>query len=387
MKLPLKDYLKHVYRILLLYYRFLLQKRMVGRKKYIACIKKYFSENLDKIEYQMLIPKRKIEFNEIDKKFLDEDIYCNILIKKNKDQGYIQPEIFLCKFKNIKFFGHSGVVSYKNKPLLDTARTVARLRNWSFSVDSIFLRHRKMKGVYTSLMHIVNYVFYHILLENLPRCYGIYKINEPEINVIIPWYIPKYQIELFKIFLDRRFKFIRIKPNEVWEIETFYFSSFWHIDCSAYIPKELIEFVRNKVFSYYGIKSDIKERKRRLFLSRAKVNSRHILNYRELVDLLNKYGFEELHPQDLPFKRQVEIFNEAEIVIGSEGSAFTNIIFGTNLKVIIIFPPSIIQTHYLLFCKAMGHTFKYIVGYDGRKNIDCKVDLREVEIILKELIA
>jgi len=383
-KLPLKKYLKHVYKTLFFYYRFFLQKRIVGRKKYIASIKRHFSENLSEIEYQTLVPKRKVKFNEIDKKFLDEDIDCNILIKKNKDKGYIQKEVFFCKLRNVKFFGHSGGLAIGKKPLLESTCTLTRLRNFTLTVDSILLKHRKMKGVYTSIMHIFNHVFYHFLIENIPRFYGISKMEESKINLIIPRHTPKWQFEILKIFLDDRFRLMTIYPNEVWHLEDFYFSSCWHIDCSSYIPKELVEFVRNKVFTYYGIKN--KGKKRRLILSRAKMSTRRIKNREEFTILLKKYNFEEIHPQELSFKEQVEIFYSAEIVIGVAGSAFSNIIFSDNLKVIQIFPPDQIITHTMLFCKSLGFSFKYIIGYDENKRKDCKVELYQVEILIKELL-
>ncbi len=179
-----KHFFSSIYAILLKYYLFYLQKRMVSKKNYIPSIKRYFSNNLNEINYRTLIPKRKFEFNREEKEFLNENIACSKRIKNNRDKGYTQKEIFLCKLKNVKFFGHSGVVVYDDKPLLDTACTLTRLRKFTRSVDNIFYKHKKMKGVYTSILGLFPFNFHHFLIENIPRFYGISQIKEKKINVI-----------------------------------------------------------------------------------------------------------------------------------------------------------------------------------------------------------
>ncbi len=171
------------------------------------------------------------------------------------------------------------------------------------------------------------------------------------------------------------------------ELKNYYYSSFFFIDCSIYFPKELLNYMRNKVFTHYGIIPKPKERNKRIILSRVKMGHRIIKNSVDFINLLKKYDFKVIHPQDLSFKEQVEIFNSAEIVIGMMGSSFSNILFGYNLKVIIFFPPSAIITHYMLFCKSLGFTYRYIIGHDQNEKHDCNIDLNKVEEIIKELIA
>ncbi len=383
-QVSLKHVFTDVFANFLHYYRIYNQRKLISKKKYIPSIKTHFSTNLEEINYRTLIPQRKIEFTESEKAFFNENIICSKLIKKNKDKGYIQREVFLCKFQNITYFAPTGTLAIKDKPMIETACTLTRLKTIAKTVDSLLLKHRKMKGVYTSIMHVYNHVYYHFLIENIPRFYGISKIEDPKINLIIPKDTPGWQLEILRIFLDKRFDLMPIEINEVWELEKFYFSSFWHVDCSAYIPRELVDFMRKKIFNHYGINPNI-ERKRKIILSREKIKRRRILNRKDFLDLLERYNFENVNPQDLSFKEQVELANSADIIIGMVGSAFSNIVFGTNLKVIVIFPPSLIISHYLLFCKSLNFTYKYIIGYNENKKFDCEVNLKELEEILKEL--
>ncbi len=386
LRIRIKHLIEDLFNNILFYYRLFLQRQMVSKKKFIKNISNYYSENLDDIEYQNLVQKKKIKFTNEEKNFLDLNIICSKNIKKNKEKGYDQKEVFLCKLKNVKFFGHSGGLTKKKKSLLESTATLNRLRNYTRTVDSVLLIHRKMKGVYTSILHIENHVYYHFLIECVPRFYGISQIEESKINLIIPADTPNWQFEILKIFLDKRFKLIKINRNEVWRIENFYFSSLWHVDCSGYIPHELLAFLRKRIFDYYGINRNI-ERKRRLFLSREKIKQRHILNRKEFLELINKYDFEEIHPQDLTFKEQIELVNSAEIIIGVVGSAFTNIIFGTNLKLIEIFPPSRIVSHFMLLCKSLNFKHKYVIGYKENLKSNLYVDINEIEKLIKELLA
>ena len=119
-KVPQYHFLLNIYFNFLDIFCAYLQKRMVLKEKYIPKIKKHFSD-LYEINYTKLISPQKIQFNNIELDYLNEDIACSKIIKKNKDRGYTQREIFLCKFQNIKFFGHTGVLAIKDKPLLETA--------------------------------------------------------------------------------------------------------------------------------------------------------------------------------------------------------------------------------------------------------------------------
>ncbi|KKK82160.1 hypothetical protein LCGC14_2806190 [marine sediment metagenome] len=132
------------------------------------------------------------------------------------------------KFQNIIFFAPTGTLAIKDKPMIETACTLARLKTIAKTVDSLLLKHRKMKGVYTSIMHVYNHVYYHFLIENIPRFYGISKIKEETINIIISDEIRKWKIEILKIFYEKSFNFIPIRRNEVWELENYYYSSLYY---------------------------------------------------------------------------------------------------------------------------------------------------------------
>ncbi|KKK85766.1 hypothetical protein LCGC14_2770020, partial [marine sediment metagenome] len=88
---------------------------------------------------------------------------------------------------------------------------------------------------------------------------------------------------------------------------------------------------------------------------------------------------------DLPFRKQVELFHSAEIIIGVHGAGLANIVFSENLKIIEIHPPKEIKTHYFMLSKALNVEYRYIIGEDQDKNDNFEVNLSKFSEILKQL--
>ncbi|MFX1392245.1 MAG: DUF563 domain-containing protein [Promethearchaeota archaeon] len=374
--------------------------RILLKGAYISNIKQYFSNNLEEINYLAITPKFFIKFSKEEMNFLgsaNQDSIRNfteiqsIILKK-----YINPEIsikfnfqrevFLCMFKNIKFYGDTGFLVLNKKVLIESAYNPFRYCMPRMDFQGFHIK-RKIKGVHTSIMYWDYDNYYHFFIDNLPRLYAILKIKEPKINLIVPKDYRKFYLEIIKIFLDKRFKIVYINPNEVWEIERFYFPSFCsnvNIYCRHYIPKLYLDFMKEKIFKKLEIKK--RSQNNRIYISRKKARNRRLLNEDELLGILKKYNFKKIHCEDLSFKKQVELFNSAEIIIAPHGAGLTNIIFSMNLKVIELFSPKYIAHNYFMLCKTLKFHYRYIIGYETNYNFDFRVDLKKVEKILNELI-
>lgn len=75
----------------------------------------------------------------------------------------------------------------------------------------------------------------------------------------------------------------------------------------------------------------------KLFIDRGKSPSR-LTNEREAMELAERYGFSRFNPGEYSLKEQISIISQAKIVIGDEGAAFTNSIWGNNCLFAIIEP-------------------------------------------------
>ena len=66
---------------------------------------------------------------------------------------------------------------------------------------------------------------------------------------------------------------------------------------------------------------------RRLYLSRKDVARRKIINEDVLIDLLEKEGFEILSLEGATLEEQINIFSQADIVVGPNGAAWGNMVY------------------------------------------------------------
>jgi len=81
---------------------------------------------------------------------------------------------------------------------------------------------------------------------------------------------------------------------------------------------------------------------RRIFLARRKMGWRLLLNEADVTEALAKLGFEIVYVEDLNADEQIELFQEAEWIVGPHGSALLNIIFASPAaKILVLSQPKL----------------------------------------------
>ena len=111
----------------------------------------------------------------------------------------------------------------------------------------------------------------------------------------------------------------------------------------------------------YGIED--RPPSRRIYMSRAGVKKRHILNEDAVLAALAPWGFEVVRPEEMSHRDQVEMFGEAALIVGPSGAAFTNLVFATpGAKVIEICAPDIQEAHFVAGALQAGLSFRHVFG-------------------------
>ena len=103
------------------------------------------------------------------------------------------------------------------------------------------------------------------------------------------------------------------------------------------LPEWIIFFLREK-FLGYAKKFECSDR---IFIDRTESVFHHckLINNKEIMDHLSKKGFQCYQIGKLDFFEQIYLFNNAKIIIGPHGAAFTNIIFSNpNTNIVEIIP-------------------------------------------------
>lgn len=138
--------------------------------------------------------------------------------------------------------------------------------------------------------------------------------------------------------------------------------------------------------------------RRRLFVSRAKVERRHVSNEARLAEVLTAHGFETVHPEQLAVGVQIELFANAEAVIGSWGSGLTNLIFSPPGTLVVELQPEGVDYGGNAFlwnlASIRGQPFAQVVCpiAQGMRHLplgerDMTVDVHEIDKLLGRLLA
>jgi capsular polysaccharide biosynthesis protein len=131
---------------------------------------------------------------------------------------------------------------------------------------------------------------------------------------------------------------------------------------------------------------------RRIYISREKAKTRHVLNERELMQALEKRGFEHVLLEDLPFLEQVRLLNESSFVVSPHSTGLTNLVFcrpGTS--VIEVFSPRYVTACWWALANEVGLDYGYVLGLGKRGGAfrvheDMMVNIPQMLQLLDEML-
>ena len=175
--------------------------------------------------------------------------------------------------------------------------------------------------------------FFHFLLDIIPKIWLTNSsISKDEINYFYVNKIYTWQKGIFKIIgIDEKklldasiYRHIHV-DKLIAVTHPWYEKGFIQNEVKL-LPSWIINKNRKKFLPI--IKSN-KENRTKLFLDRSGSIFSHckILNNEELIQYLEKKGFEIYKPEKQDFLKQIQKFNDSNIILGAHGAAFTNIIF------------------------------------------------------------
>ena len=125
-------------------------------------------------------------------------------------------------------------------------------------------------------------------------------------------------------------------------------------------PRWVCDFLRSR---FLPLASPSMRSDRRLYISRAKAKTRHVLNEQELMRALETRGFERVLLEDLPFLDQVRLLNEASIIVSPHSTGLTNLAFcRPGISVIEIFSPRYVTMFFWSIAAQLDLDYGYVIG-------------------------
>lgn len=98
------------------------------------------------------------------------------------------------------------------------------------------------------------------------------------------------------------------------------------------------------------------DRENRIFVSRTDASVRQIANMEEIAPILEKFGFSEYVLSELSVSEQINLFANAEIVVGPHGAGLANIIYSRDIELTELFGDKKLAS-YGRIASLLGHSY------------------------------
>lgn len=278
---------------------------------------------------------------------------------------YTTPDIFTTVLEGVFYSPRYNVILTRSREIL--LESVIPNTHYPLShCDWSLLLQRNVEPIagVCSLFRGSPYDYTHAIYENIPR---VFLLNQPaysrleEIKILYPHEPALYDVERFLLpkIAPPNAKLTPVLNDRLYYIEKLIFPSFLSRKGACYLPKPYLETLRATVLPQRPSRQ-----LHRIFISRVKratsAKKRHLLNEEELFEALQPFGFRRYVLEDMSMEEKVELFYDAETVVGAPGGGLAHILFSHQANVIALYPsrrdfwP---YTYY--FCKSLGHDLRY----------------------------
>ena len=239
-----------------------------------------------------------------------------------------------------------GEIYRKLSTQLENNRPVDLLQNDIIKTGTRKFIQKKIKGNVLSLIQgasaIENYG--HWLLDIIPKLIIVKKFRE--LNsfdaILLPNIKKRFQKDSLEYFNLTKSKMldgseirhisadkITIPSHPYWELYKHQFETVANVD------KDILQSIR-QIYLYNKNLSGFKK-KEKIFIDRSdsKFNHNKLVNNAEIIEYLKEKDFSIIKLSELSFDEQIELFNNAKVIIGSHGAGLTNLIFSKESTRII----------------------------------------------------
>jgi capsular polysaccharide biosynthesis protein len=189
--------------------------------------------------------------------------------------------------------------------------------------------HLPEEGILMTHLMMDNYA--HFLNEVIPRFWWLEAI--PSLRrypILMPQYAEgTYQCEVLKPLLQG----LRVCPLSApaARFKRLFVPTFL---ANGSYSSEMVAFTDRTVRRALGVATE-KRRRRRIYVSRNDATQRRVLNEDQLIKALQPLGFEAHTTGRMSARSQVELFSEADIIIGPHGAGLANIVFAPAASLLI----------------------------------------------------
>lgn len=181
------------------------------------------------------------------------------------------------------------------------------------------ITEKKIRGMSNAafIHHIWSSGYHHWVCECLLKATYL----DPEKTLLyIPIEYPSFAFESLRELGFQNIQKIPVKTGVKCKTATFVPNP-----TSGHFQKTDLDRIRKYFFAKLPVTNNPIGRK--IFISRSKAGLRKIKNEATLHPILQNYGYEIIHTEDLSFREQIELFRNCQVVVSIHGAGLTNCLF------------------------------------------------------------
>lgn len=190
-------------------------------------------------------------------------------------------------------------------------------------------RVKYLKGTYLWLTDDWSYNYYHWTFDILIKIRNV--DADPEIPVLVPASFSRNNRFVIQSLESMGFRVMETEEHIAYIVGKTLTGSM-----PSYFDSRALRELRDR-----SLQSCISVQKNdipvRLFISRKHAPRRGLLNEFEVASLLKRYGFVVCTPESMTWQEQVELFRNAEVIVGMHGAGLSNMIYAASAQLVIEF--------------------------------------------------
>lgn len=295
---------------------------------------------------------------------------------------YTIPEDFVVTLHDVFYSPTNNVV------LAPSRKIIAETLNTGFmellEQRELYLRRTHTIPGYCTLLRSRFNNYYHTLIDNIPRLLALDRrpyTELDEIKLLCPGGLTDIETFYLSRVAPANARVVEPKEHRLYRAEHLLFTPFKTRRFAGYIPAHYVEQLRARL-----LPNRPSTRAHRLFISREGAGKRVMENQSALMTVLTDHGFQKVAPEELTPQQQIELFYDAEAVVGSHGAGLSNVLFSRCLKVIELFPSWYVVPHYYYLSKSLGHDYAYWCGSKDSQHANTfTVDVPAVRAMLARM--
>lgn len=208
--------------------------------------------------------------------------------------------------------------------------------------------------------------YFHWLGETFSACY-LLSLGGIELNSIDYFLVnspfPRYQQKMLET--------LGISPDKILESDSYAYIQAeeliipYYGNMDGWFPKLAVDFLKNLFLSNPLLKrsASLFNLPKKVYLSRAQVSYRQVINELEVRDFLATLGFVTIIPESLSIKEQVDLFSQVEVIISPHGAGLTNAMFcPAGTKIIELFHPDYVYGCFWAIASQVGLDYYYLIS-------------------------